>query len=47
MPALPVFFIGMPVQITAQMLILMITFSTIMLVFLQHFQDGYAKFLNP
>jgi len=47
MPALPVFFIGMPVQIAAQIWVLMITFSGIMMVFLRHFQDGYANFLNP
>jgi len=47
MPALPVFFIGMPVQIAVQMWVLMITFSAILMVFLQHFQDGYVKFLNP
>lgn len=47
MPALPVFFIGLPVQISVQMWVLSITLSGIMMVFLQRFQDGYAAFLNP
>lgn len=47
MPALPVFFIGMPLQITAQIWVLMITVSGVMMVFMRHFQDGYARFLNP
>ena len=47
MPALPVFFIGMPIQIMVQIWALMISVSAIMMVFLRHFQDGYAAFLNP
>ncbi|MHC8509177.1 MAG: flagellar biosynthetic protein FliR [Rhodospirillales bacterium] len=47
MQALPVFFIGMPVQITVQLWILMITVAGVMTVFLGHFQDGYVRFLNP
>lgn len=47
MQSLPVFFIGMPVQITVQLWILMITVSGVMMVFLRHFQEGYVRFLNP
>lgn len=47
MPALPVFFFGLPIQITAQMWVLMITLSGIMLVFLQRFQEQYGVFLKP
>ena len=44
MPQLPVFFFGLPVQVTVQIGALMIVFSSIMLVFLNHFQQGYAVF---
>ncbi|PIW27849.1 MAG: hypothetical protein COW30_09335 [Rhodospirillales bacterium CG15_BIG_FIL_POST_REV_8_21_14_020_66_15] len=44
MPQLPVFFFGLPVQLTVQIGALMIVFSSIMLVFLNHFQRGYAAF---
>lgn len=44
MPQLPVFFFGLPVQLTVQLGALMIVFSSIMLVFLNHFQQGYAVF---
>jgi len=44
MPQLPVFFFGLPVQVTVQLGALMIVFSSIMLVFLNHFQQGYAVF---
>jgi flagellar biosynthetic protein FliR len=44
MPQLPVFFFGLPVQLTVQLGALMVVFSSIMLVFLNHFQQGYAVF---
>ncbi|MEQ8807005.1 MAG: flagellar biosynthetic protein FliR, partial [Rhodospirillales bacterium] len=44
MPQLPVFFFGLPVQLTVQLGALMIVFSSIMLVFLNHFQQGYVAF---
>ena len=44
MPQLPVFFFGLPVQVTVQLGALMIVFSSIMLVFLNHFQQGYTVF---
>lgn len=45
MPAMPVFFVGMPVQLATQMAVLMITVSSIMIVFLSKFQEGMG-FLN-
>ncbi len=47
MPALPVFFIGLPIQLTIQISVLMLALSGMMIVFLSHFQDGYAAFLAP
>ncbi|MEQ8227167.1 MAG: flagellar biosynthetic protein FliR [Rhodospirillales bacterium] len=46
MPQLPVFFFGLPIQLTVQLGALMIVFSSIMLVFLNRFQEGYAVFLG-
>ncbi len=47
MPALPVFFFGMPAQIAIQFWVFTITLSGIMLVFLKKFQDAYVSFLTP
>ena len=47
MPALPVFFFAMPAQITMQFGLLMVLLSSIMMVFLRHFQDTFIPFLNP
>lgn len=44
MPQLPVFFFGLPVQIAVQLGALMVVFSAIMMVFLDHFRQGYAVF---
>ena len=46
MPQLPVFFFGLPIQLTVQIGALMIVFSSIMMVFLNHFQQGYVVFLG-
>ncbi len=46
MPALPLFFFMMPVQITVQILVLMLTLSGIMMLFLQHLQDTFLMFTN-
>lgn len=46
MPALQVFFFGLPVQITVQIWVLMLSLSGMMLVFLQAFSDGYVPFLS-
>ena len=47
MPALPVFFFAMPAQIALQFGILMIVLSTMMMVFMRHYQDVYTPFLAP
>jgi len=46
MPALQVFFFGLPVQITVQFWVFMICFSGIMLVFLRMFSESYMPFLG-
>ena len=46
MPALPVFFFGIPGQLALQFWIFTITFSGIMLTFLKHFQNSYTSFLS-
>ena len=46
MPALQVFFFGLPVQITVQIWVLMLSLSGMMLLFLQAFSDGYVPFLS-
>ena len=45
MPQLPVFFFGLPVQISMQLWVLVVTLSGIMLVFAQRFQDGIGAFV--
>jgi len=47
MPALPLFFFMMPIQITVQFLVLMAVLSGMMMVFLQHFEDTFFLFTNP
>ena len=47
MPQMPVFFVGMPIQIVAQLSVLLLTVSGMMLVFLSHFGDGVGAFLAP
>lgn len=44
MPQLPVFFFGLPIQITVQIGALAIVFSSIMLVFLKYFRETYVAF---
>lgn len=46
MPLLPLFLFGMPFQIAAQIWILMISLSTMMMVFLKNFDEGYRAFLS-
>lgn len=45
MPQLPVFFFGLPLQITVQMSVFTITLSGIMLAFLQNFQESVHRFV--
>lgn len=47
MPALPVFFVGLPIQIAMQITLLALTLSAIMLVFLTYFQEGMGSLLAP
>ena len=47
MPQMPVFFVGLPIQITIQIAVLMMAVSGIMMVFLMRFDEGYGVFLAP
>jgi len=47
MPTLQVFFFGLPFQLTAQLWVLTVTVSGILLAFLQHFQGVYTSYLTP
>jgi len=47
MQTLPVFFVAMPLQIMGQMALLMLSLSTIMMVFLAHFEEALIIFLEP
>lgn len=47
MPQLQVFFFGLPAQIGLQIWVLAITFTGIMMVFLQHFSEAYQNFILP
>ncbi|OHC75064.1 MAG: hypothetical protein A3G18_06215 [Rhodospirillales bacterium RIFCSPLOWO2_12_FULL_58_28] len=45
MPMLPLFMFAMPFQIAAQLWVVMIAMSSIMMVFLAHFNEGFSAFL--
>lgn len=47
MPALPVFFVGLPAQIAIQISVFMLTLSAIMMMFLSRFEEGISAFLRP
>ena len=47
MPALPLFFFMMPIQITVQFTVLMAILSSVMLVFLQNFEESILLFAGP
>jgi len=47
MPTLQVFFFGLPFQLTAQLWVLTVAVSGIMLAFMQHFHDVYTSYLTP
>lgn len=47
MPALPVFFFGLPLQIALQFWIMAVSITGMMIVFLSRFQEGYVAFLKP
>ncbi len=44
MPALPVFFVGLPLQVMIQITVLMMALSGMMMVFLRNFQEGLLAF---
>lgn len=46
MPQLPVFFVGLPVQLSAQLAVLMISTSGILLVFMAWFTEGMSAFVK-
>ncbi|MBL94687.1 MAG: hypothetical protein CFH06_00135 [Alphaproteobacteria bacterium MarineAlpha3_Bin5] len=46
MPQLPVFFFGLPFQLTVQIWIMSITVSGLMIVFLRQFSETYAPYLK-
>ena len=45
-PQIPVFFIGMPLQIVMALAMMIIVVSSIMLIFINFFRDGLAPFLS-
>jgi len=47
MPQLPVFFFGLPLQISIQIWVMALALSGMMLVFLQHFSEGIGAILAP
>lgn len=47
MPMLPIFFIGLPLQLLVQIITLMLALPAIMMVFMTYFQDGFVMFLAP
>ncbi len=46
MPALPLFFFAMPIQISLQFFVMIATLSGVMMMFLQHFQDTFQRFVG-
>jgi len=47
MPALPVFFFGLPIQVATQIWILALTLSGIMLMFMTQFAEVFGAFVAP
>lgn len=47
MPTLPIFFVGLPVQILLQMAVFMVTFAGIMMTFMTFFNDKYQGLFLP
>lgn len=46
MPQMPVFFVGLPLQVGVQIIVLMLTLSGLFLVFLNNFREVYQPFVN-
>lgn len=47
MPTLQVFFFGLPFQLTAQLWVLAVTVSGILLAFMNRFEGAYSSYLTP
>ncbi len=47
MPAMPVFFVGLPIQLATQITVLMLILSSVMIVFLSKFQEGMGFLIAP
>ena len=47
MPALQVFFFGLPIQVSLQIWVMMVCFSGMMIVFLRVYSEAYMPFLAP
>ncbi|MBL6946492.1 MAG: flagellar biosynthetic protein FliR [Rhodospirillales bacterium] len=47
MPALPVFFFGLPIQIATQLSVMILVLSSIMLVFMTRFSEMFGAFVTP
>ena len=46
MPTMPVFFVGLPIQLVVQISVLSLALSGMMIVFLQHFEDGMLRMMS-
>lgn len=47
MPGMPVFFVGLPIQMAAQIVVMMLTLSSVMMLFLSKFQEGMGFSIAP
>jgi len=47
MPQLPVFFVAMPIQIGLAFVLLALALPTMMMVFLEYYENGLESFVNP
>lgn len=47
MPNLPIFFVGMAAQVVIQIAVLVLALSGMMMVFLNHFEEGLMQFGDP
>ena len=47
MPALPIFFVGLPIQVTMQIAVFMITIAGIMMTFMNFFGENYRGLFLP
>ncbi len=47
MPALPLFFFAMPIQIGLQFYVMLVTLTGVMMIFLRNFQDTFIPFVGP